>query len=214
MTRMMTCKLGRTAAVLAALVVTAPMAWAEDGESTCTYTYSSWSACQSNGTQIRTVLSKSPEGCSGSPVVTRSCTYVPPSTTCTSFTYSGWGSCQSNNTPTRTQSCTYVPGSTPSGTAFKVFGNNDLGMHCVDSSYAVFSILPPYNVVDAQVVALQSTGRPIVLNQAQVDVRYSAIADATGSVNSTSPGKSDFWPYGPALYGLSFAQGVALQGRR
>jgi len=85
-------------------------------------------------------------------------------------------------------------------------------MHCVDSSYAVFSILPPYNVVDAQVVALQSTGRPIVLNQTQVDVRYSAIADATGSVNSTSPGKSDFWQYGPALYGMSLPQGDGLQG--
>ena len=44
--------------------------------------------------------------------------------------------------------------------AFKVFANNDLGMHCVDRSFAVFSILPPYNVVDAQVVALQSTGQP------------------------------------------------------
>ena len=227
----MTARLGLAAAVLAALGVSVPAALADDDEGRrCTYTYSAWSACQPAGTQTRTVLSSSPRGCRGTPYVTRSCTYVPPAGTCASFTYSAWGSCQSNNTQTRTvtssspsgctggsplltQSCTYVPPSpTPSGTAFKVFGNNDLGMHCVDKSFAVFSILPPYNVVDAQVVALQSTGRPVVLNQSQVDVRYSAVADATGSVNSTSPGKSDFWQFVQQLYGVALPQGEGLEG--
>lgn len=177
---MMDFKFGLTAALLGALVVVAPRASAEDGRG-CSFTYSAWSTCQSNGTQTRTVLSSSPRGCTGTPVLTRSCTYV-------------------------------APGPTPSGTAFKVFGNNDLGMHCVDRSFSVFSILPPYNVVDAQVVALQSTGRPVVLGQTQVDVRFSAIADATGSVNSTSPGKSDFWQYVQPLYGMSLPQGAGLQG--
>ncbi len=27
---------------------------------------------------------------------------------------------------------------------------NDLGMHCMDKDYSVFSILPPYNVLHAQ----------------------------------------------------------------
>ena len=95
---------------------------------TCTsFTYSAWGACQSNNTQTRTVATSSPTGCTGgSPVLSQSCTYVPPVQTCTSFTYSGWGACQSNNTQTRTvasssptgctggspvlsQSCTYVP---------------------------------------------------------------------------------------------------------
>jgi hypothetical protein len=95
---------------------------------TCTsFTYSAWGACQSNNTQTRTVASSSPTGCTGgSPVLSQSCTYVPPVTACTSFTYSAWGACQSNNTQTRTvassspsectggspvlsQSCTYVP---------------------------------------------------------------------------------------------------------
>src|ERR1700690_1758206 len=46
----------------------------------CTsFTYSAWSACQSNNTQSRTVSSSSPTGCTGgSPVVTQSCNYVPP----------------------------------------------------------------------------------------------------------------------------------------
>ena len=196
----------------------------DDYESRCTYTYSAWSACQANGTQTRTVLSVSPQGCAGRPVLTRSCRNVPPPSSCT-YSYSAWSACQSDNTETRTvvsatptgcrgtpvltQSCIYVP---PSSTAFKVFANNDLGMHCVDRSFAVFSILPPYNVVDAQVVALQSSGPPVVLDQTAADVRYAPVADATGSVNSTSPGKTDFWEYVLPLYGLALSQGQGLQG--
>lgn len=142
------------------------------------------------------------------------------------YTYSAWGACQPDGTQTRTvlsaspdackgtpvlsQACTYVPPPTASG--YRVFANNDLGMHCVDKSFAVFSILPPYNVVDAQVVALQSSGKPIVLDASQVDVRYSAVADATGSINSTSLGKSDFWTYAAALYGAPLAPGQGLMG--
>jgi uncharacterized repeat protein (TIGR02543 family) len=93
---------------------------------TCTYTYTAWSACQPDNTQTRTVISSSPAGCTGTPTLSRPCTYVPP--TCT-YTYSAWSACQPNNTQTRTvissspagcagtpilsQSCTYVP--PPSG---------------------------------------------------------------------------------------------------
>jgi hypothetical protein len=47
---------------------------------TCTsFTYSAWSACDSSGTQTETVVSSSPSGCAGgSPVLSQSCTYVPP----------------------------------------------------------------------------------------------------------------------------------------
>jgi len=99
-----------------------------------------------------------------------------------------------------------------SGGSYKVFANNDLGMHCVDKSFAVFSILPPYNVVDAQVVQLRSTGNPVVVDATQVEVRFSAVADATGSTNSTSLGKSDFWDHVEALYGAALAPGQGLQG--
>jgi hypothetical protein len=145
------------------------------------------------------------------------------------YSYDSWGACQAGGTQTRTvlssspaacsgapvlaQSCTYVPPAPPpTATAFKVFANNDLGMHCVDSNFSVFSILPPYNVVDAQVVALQASGKPVVLDHSQVDVRYSAIADATGSINSTSIGKSNFWQFVLPLYGASLAPGQGLQG--
>ncbi|MBI5638885.1 MAG: SUMF1/EgtB/PvdO family nonheme iron enzyme [Nitrospirae bacterium] len=45
----------------------------------CTsYTYSDWGACQSDNTQTRTMLSSSPAGCTGTPVLSQACTYVPP----------------------------------------------------------------------------------------------------------------------------------------
>jgi len=75
----------------------------------CTYTYSAWSACQPNNTQTRTVISSSPEGCTGTPILSRSCTYVPPTEECT-YTYSEWSACQPDNTQTRT-----VVSSTPDG---------------------------------------------------------------------------------------------------
>jgi uncharacterized protein (TIGR03067 family) len=49
----------------------------------CTdYTYSAWSACQPNNTQVRTVISEIPAGCSGGavPVLTQTCTYSGPPT--------------------------------------------------------------------------------------------------------------------------------------
>lgn len=44
----------------------------------CTYTYSDWGACQSDGTQTRSVLMTTPEGCTGTPVLSQSCNYIPP----------------------------------------------------------------------------------------------------------------------------------------
>lgn len=46
----------------------------------CTYIYSAWGECV-NGIQTRTVISASPAGCTGTPVLTQPCTIVPPPTT-------------------------------------------------------------------------------------------------------------------------------------
>ncbi len=95
----------------------------------CAYTYSDWSACQPDGTQTRTVISSGPEGCTGTPALTQSCTYGQPPVTCSSFTYSDWDACQPDGTQTRTvltsspeactggspvlsQPCTYSPPAT------------------------------------------------------------------------------------------------------
>lgn len=50
--------------------------------SPCTYTYSAWSSC-TNGSQTRTVVSSTPAGCTGTPVLSQACstTTPPPSGT-------------------------------------------------------------------------------------------------------------------------------------
>jgi hypothetical protein len=94
-----------------------------------------------------------------------------------------------------------------------VLAFNDLGMHCADLGSWPFSVLPPFNTVNAHVVRKGTTGagRPQVLADDRVALRYSAasnLSDPVGpdSINSTSqnfpPGsdaasaqvrKSDFW---------------------
>jgi len=93
----------------------------------------------------------------------------------------------------------------------KVFAANDLGMHCMDREFATFSILPPYNVVRSQVVRLGASG-PQRLDDTQVTVRYAAAADGTGSINSRSVGKTDFWDHAAALFGATLLPGQGLKG--
>lgn len=44
---------------------------------TCTYTYSAWSIFCINGVQTRTVLTSTPAGCTGTPVVQQACPVAP-----------------------------------------------------------------------------------------------------------------------------------------
>ena len=76
-----------------------------------------------------------------------------------------------------------------------VLGANDLGMHCADQDDSIFSVLPPFNVLHAQVI--RRGGTPQILDGSQVDVTYSAASnpsDPVGpdSINSTSAN----WPVG------------------
>ena len=86
---------------------------------------------------------------------------------------------------------------------------NDLGMHCVDGKdYSVFSILPPFNNLHAQLVNA-STGKVVTSG---VTLTYEAIADPSGSINTTSAGKTNFWVWAGSLYGVSPAPDVGLTG--
>jgi hypothetical protein len=90
---------------------------------------------------------------------------------------------------------------------WRVLASNDLGMHCADLDYQIFSILPPFNVVHAQVVLPgTSTTRPRLLSETEADVHYRATSSsvdpvAPGSINTTSnqtltaspTSKSNFW---------------------
>src|SRR5512138_2138729 len=76
-------------------------------------------------------------------------------------------------------------------------GWNNLGMHCMDSDYSVFTVLPPYNTIEAQLIV----GGKLATNGTGYTVTYQALADPTGSINTTSVGKGNFLTYTPFLYG-------------
>jgi len=91
-----------------------------------------------------------------------------------------------------------------------ILANNDLGMHCADQDYRIFSILPPYNVIGAQVI-LRGQEPELLTPEHGVELSYYAAASnivdpnddtappsATDSVNSTSQNatgifKGNFW---------------------
>ena len=103
-------------------------------------------------------------------------------------------------------------GGTGSTASYKILGANDLGMHCVDADFSVFSILPPYNVVNAQVLRTDASGKPALQGDGAVALRYSAVADPNGSINSRSQDKTNFWRYAARTYGANLQPGQGLKG--
>ena len=90
---------------------------------------------------------------------------------------------------------------------YTVVGWNNLGMHCMDADFSVFSILPPYNVIHAQVI---DTNGNLVTNALSLSVTYQAVADPAGSINTTSVGKANFWDYVLPLFGVALPPDVGL----
>lgn len=103
-------------------------------------------------------------------------------------------------------------GSSLPSSEYRVFAANDLGMHCIDRDFSVFSILPLFNVVRAQVVRVPSNGETRLVGASEVDVRFSPAVDATGSFNSSSIDKTGFWTYVPQLFGADLPPGQGLLG--
>ncbi len=91
----------------------------------------------------------------------------------------------------------HAPFAAHAATKAVVLGWNNLGMHCMDSDYSVFSILPPFNTVDAQVVV---AGKLVTARQGYT-VTYEAMADPDGSINRSSAGKGNFYQFASVLYG-------------
>ncbi len=94
-------------------------------------------------------------------------------------------------------------GSTPSGD-YVSLAINDLGMHCADLDYQVFSILPPFNVVHGQVI--KKGASPEIMDNTQVDLVYKAAPSPDGTITTTSRNingvfKSNFWTEGLTTYG-------------
>ena len=103
-----------------------------------------------------------------------------------------------------------IPGAAVSPTGWTVVAWNNLGMHCMDADFSVFAILPPYNTIQAHVV--DASGH-LVKSPSGVSVTYEAVADPTGSINTTSSGKTNFWDHVVALFGASPPVDAGLAGK-
>lgn len=124
---------------------------------------------------------------------------------------SGDGDTETDNDNDSSDTVVTAPVDSSSGAAdYRVLAFNDLGMHCMDREYSIYSILPPFNVLNAQVIKRGS--EPELLDTNAVDVRYDAVADANGSINSSSVAKTDFWQYAQALFGADLQNGEGLKG--
>lgn len=89
---------------------------------------------------------------------------------------------------------------------------NNLGMHCMDDDYSVFSILPPFNTINAQV--MDAAGHLITNpTTAGITVTYEALASPDGSINTTSLNKTNFYTYAAVLYGAGVTIDQGLAGK-
>lgn len=87
---------------------------------------------------------------------------------------------------------------------------SELGMHCMDGKdYSVFSVLPPYNTIHAQVF---KRADPPVAVTSGITVTYEAVADPNGSINTGSASKTNFWSYVTLLFHATVAPDIGLTG--
>jgi len=99
-----------------------------------------------------------------------------------------------------------APGTTLVTGPYVLLSWNDLGMHCMNQLHARFSVLPPYNNLDAQLIRRgDATHKPQLVTQ-DVTVGYSFPG------NTTSVTKTDFWTYAYALFGVTLPPDIGLTG--
>ena len=85
---------------------------------------------------------------------------------------------------------------------------NDLGMHCMDGNdFSVFSVLPPYNNLHAQ---LKDKKGDLVTSG--VTITYESTMGTDGKINTSSTQKTNFWDFAPALFGTQLAPNIGLTG--
>jgi hypothetical protein len=92
----------------------------------------------------------------------------------------------------------------PVGNPLVVFGFNDLGMHCMNQDDSELCLLPPYNNLHAQVIDRRGEDPRIVTSGIQVTYTIPG--------NSYSVGKTNFWTYVKALFGVDLAPNIGLTG--
>jgi hypothetical protein len=99
----------------------------------------------------------------------------------------------------------------PNSSSYQILPANDLGMHCDDSDLQIFTLLPPFNVLHAQVI--QKGNEPfsnprLLTDKDGISVEYFSSANpndpvASNSINTTSQNsktlyKSNFWDINPS----------------
>ncbi len=97
----------------------------------------------------------------------------------------------------------YSDGRSGTSSSYTVLAWNDLGMHCISPRFAQMAILPPYNNLMVQVI---KRGDEPQLVTSGITVSYNF------PQNTTTVGKTDFWTYAQALFGVALPQGKGLTG--
>ena len=92
----------------------------------------------------------------------------------------------------------------PAAPNWVILAWNDLGMHCYNRDFEDLAVLPPYKNLWAQVIKVED---PPQITTSSVKVAYS-FPDNTFSV-----GKSNFWDYDLALFGVDLPPNIGLKGR-
>ncbi len=115
-----------------------------------------------------------------------------------------------STTPTTGGTTTLVTTPTTSGT-YTLLAWNDLGMHCFDGSdFSIFSILPPYNNLNAHLITKVGTSNKHVT--ANVTLTYESLT-YNGHTNTQSSTKTNFWSYLTSLFpGASSVSDIGLTG--
>jgi len=98
-------------------------------------------------------------------------------------------------------------------TGYTLLAWNDLGMHCYDGSdFSIFSILPPYNNLNAQLINNAGTSNKHITSG--ISITYEALS-YNGSINTKSSTKTNFWDYLSSLFpGATSVSEVGLTGNK
>jgi len=107
--------------------------------------------------------------------------------------------------PTHTPPPSTTPNPPPVDGEYQLIGWNDLGMHCMNESFADLAVLPPYNTLWAQLIRVGPEPEIVTKN---VIIEYSF------QNNTTSSNKTDFWDYAGQLFGVVLEPDEGLTGAR
>lgn len=111
-----------------------------------------------------------------------------------------------------TDTTSNTPSPTISTIGYTLLAWNDLGMHCFDGKdFSIFSILPPYNNLNAHLIKKDGTSNKHVTTG--VTITYQSL-DNLGHTNTTSIGKTNFWDYIVKLFHSQNLPDVGLTGNK